>query len=528
MLSLCGGFPFRRTNGARGLTVNYLEMRGITKSFGSVMANNRVDLTVRCGEIHSLLGENGAGKTTLMRILYGMIKPDSGEIYIKGRKVNFRNPQDALRHGIGMVHQHFMLSDTMTVAENITLGSEPRRGFFYDREKAIREVEELSKKYSFRVDPRAKIETLSVGTKQRVEIMKALYRKSDLIILDEPTAVLTTNEVQELFKVLRELRDDGKTIIIITHKLKEIMQISDRVTIMRNGEYICTKDTCSTNPQELAEMMVGRKVNLTVEKSTGIPEDAPVLFELRNAVYRENKTEHLSGVSLKLHAGEILGICGVEGNGQTQLIEVITGIRPLTEGEIVVKGQTVVSCSPRKMVELGIGHIPEDRGTRGLVKELTIRDNIVIGYQKRKAFSRKGILNTKYLNEYSRDVAEKFSIKADSISSPISSLSGGNQQKVIIGRVLSQDPDIIIAAQPTRGVDIGSIEYIHEKLLEMKKAGKAILLISADLDEIRKLSDNIAVIYNGKIMAQGRNTDFDEQQLGLLMTGYRNQEDKHG
>lgn len=508
--------------------MNYLEMRGITKTFGSVIANNRIDFTVRCGEIHSLLGENGAGKTTLMRILYGMVKPDSGEIFIKGEKAYIKTPQDALRHGIGMVHQHFMLSDTMTVAENITLGNEPRRGFFYDRERAVREVEELSKKYSFQVDPRAKIEGLSVGTKQRVEIMKALYRKSDLFILDEPTAVLTTNEVQELFKVLKELRDDGKTIIIITHKLKEVEQISDRVTILRNGEFICTKDTRSTTPQELADMMVGRKVNLTVEQSAGVPEGAPVLLELRNAVYLENKNEYLSGINLKLHAGEILGICGVEGNGQTQLIETVTGIRPLTGGEILVKGQPAADSSPQKMLDLGIGHIPEDRGTRGLVKEFAIRDNIIIGYQKRKAFSRKGILNIKYLNEYSKEVVNKYAIKTDNISAPISSLSGGNQQKVIIGRVLSQNPDIIIAAQPTRGVDIGSIEYIHEKLLEMKRAGKAILLISADLDEIRKLSDNIAVIYSGKLVARGRNTDFDEQRLGLLMTGYRQKEGMHG
>ena len=503
-------------------------MLGITKTFGSVIANDRIDLAVRCGEIHSLLGENGAGKTTLMRILYGMVKPDSGEIYIKGKKVNIKNPQDALRLGIGMVHQHFMLCDTMTVAENITLGNEPRRGFFYDRERAIREVEELSEKYSFQVDPRAKIGTLSVGTKQRVEIMKALYSKSDLIILDEPTAVLTANEVQELFKVLKELRDDGKTIIIITHKLKEIMQISDRVTILRNGRFICTKDTCSTNPQELAEMMVGRKVDLSGDKSTGVPEDAPVVLELLNAVYRESKTEYLSGLSLRLHAGEILGVCGVEGNGQTQLIETITGIRPLTEGEIHIKGQKVENCTPGKMIGLGIGHIPEDRGTRGLVKEYSIRDNIILGYQRRKAFSSSGVLNTKQLCSYSEEVVGNYAVKTDSIFDPISSLSGGNQQKVIIGRVLSQDPDIIVAAQPTRGVDIGSIEYIHEKLLEMKRAGKAILLISADLDEIRKLSDNIAVIYNGKIVAEGKNSDFDEQQLGLLMTGYRKKEDRYG
>jgi ABC-type uncharacterized transport system ATPase subunit len=507
--------------------VNHLEMRGITKIYGSVTANDGIDLTVRCGEIHSLLGENGAGKTTLMRILYGMEKPDSGTIYIKGKKVNIKNPQDALRLGIGMVHQHFMLSGPMTVAENITLGNEPKRGFFFDKERAIREVEALSKKYSFQVDPRAKIESLSVGTKQRVEIMKALYRNTDLIILDEPTAVLTSHEVQELFKVLKELRNDGKTIIIITHKLKEIMQISDRVTILRNGKYICTKDTCSTNPQELAEMMVGRKVDLTGEKTEGVSENAPVVLELRNVVYRKNKTEHLSGLSIKLHAGEILGICGVEGNGQTQLIEAVTGICSLTEGEILVNGSTVDACSPRKMIELGIGHIPEERGTRGLVKDFSIRDNIMLGYQKRKAFNKKGIINTKFLNKHAEEVFNNYAVKADSISEPTSSLSGGNQQKVIIGRVLSQNPDIIVAAQPTRGVDIGSIEYIHEKLLEMKKAGKAILLISAELDEILKLSDNIAVIYNGKIVAEGNKADFDEQQLGLLMTGYRKEEKKH-
>ncbi len=500
---------------------NHLEMSGITKVYGSVIANHDIDFAIRSGEIHSLLGENGAGKTTLMKILYGMVRPDSGEIHIKGQKVVIRNPQDAIRNGIGMVHQHFMLSNPMTVAENITLGSEPKRGLFFDNERAIREVEELSEKYHFKVDPRAKVGDLSVGTKQRVEIMKALYRKTDLIILDEPTAVLTSSEVQELFKVLGELRDDGKTIVIITHKLKEIMQISDRVTILRGGEYICTKDTCDTNPNELAEMMVGRKVDLAGERTTGVSEKAPVLLELRNAVYREHKVEHLSGLNIKLHAGEILGVCGVEGNGQTQLIEAVTGIHHLSEGEMLVKGEPVTHPTPRKMLELGVGHIPEDRGTRGLVKDLSICDNIMIGYQRCKEYSKKGLLNMKHRNAHAREVVEGYAIKTGCVDSLISSLSGGNQQKVIIGRVLSQNPDVIVAAQPTRGVDIGSIEYIHKKLLEMKKAGKAILLISAELDEIRKLSDNIAVLYGGKIVAEGDKGDFDEQQLGLLMTGFQ-------
>ncbi|MBC8569689.1 ABC transporter ATP-binding protein [Oscillospiraceae bacterium NSJ-54] len=504
-------------------------MRDISKYYGNVAANSHVNFSVQKGEIHSLLGENGAGKTTLMKILYGMTQPDSGTISVGGKKVRIRNPKDAINLGIGMVHQHFMLAAPLTVAENIVLGYEPKKGMFFDFEGAVKEIEALSEQYGLKIDPRAKIQDIPVGQKQRVEIIKALYRKSDLIILDEPTAVLTALEVQELFGVLKGLKEAGKTIIIITHKLKEIMQVSDRVTILRSGEFVCTKNTADTNPNELAELMVGRKVHAMEESFGGdVDESAPVFLEVKDAVYKEHKVKKLNGLSLKVRSGEILGICGVEGNGQTQLIETVTGIIKLRHGKVLVRGEEVKDPTPLRMLNLGVAHIPEDRASRGLIKDFPIRENTILGYHRRRQFSRRGVLNIREMNRYAQEMVENFGIKVGSIYDPVSSLSGGNQQKVVIGRALSQNPDIIIAAQPTRGVDIGAIEYIHEKLIEMKKQGKAILLISAEIDELMALSDNIAVIFGGQIVAQGKASEFDERRLGMLMTGYGKEEKEHG
>ena len=506
--------------------MDFVQMRGITKIFGKVVANDRVDFSVKKGEIHSLLGENGAGKTTLMRMLYGMSVPDEGSIILNGSPVTLKSPSSAIEQGISMVHQHFMLADPMTVTENIVLGYEPRKGPFFDRKKAEQQVAELSARYGLQIDPKATVGDLSVGNKQRVEILKALYRKCDLLILDEPTAVLTPLEVKDLFAVLRSLKEDGKTIIIITHKLKEILEISDRVTILRAGKLITTKNTAETDAVELARLMVGRQVQFEVQGAKPVAADAPVLLEVKDAELRRRGMQLLSGLSLQVHAGEIFGICGVEGNGQTELIEAITGIGQLSAGQVLLNGQPVHKPTPTKMADRGLAHIPEDRGLRGLVADFSIRDNSILGYQRSRRFSRRGVLDKKAIEMHTRQIVSDYRVKVGSIDDTAASLSGGNQQKVVIGRALSQDPDVIIAAQPTRGVDIGAIEYIHQKLIEMKNAGKAILLISAELDEVLGLSDQVGVLYRGRIVATGAPADFDEQTLGLLMTGYHKDTEK--
>jgi simple sugar transport system ATP-binding protein len=500
----------------------YLEMRGITKTYWNVTANDNIDFSLERGEIHALLGENGAGKTTLMKILYGMAKYDSGTISINGKAVSIFSPKDAIALGISMVHQHFMLVDPLTVAENIVLGYEPhKQAFFYNTESAVAMVEDLSSRFSLKVNPRSLVKNITVGEKQRVEIIKALYRKSDFIILDEPTAVLTSLEVQELFKVLMALKEAGKTIIIITHKLKEVMQVSDRVTVLCRGKLVCTRSTAETSGDKLAELMVGRKVS-AMDKQYGrtIAEDEPVFLELRGVSAGERKHPNLRDLSLKVRRGEILGICGVEGNGQTELLETVTGLRRPDSGSILVKGADVSHSSPRAMLEMGVAHISEDRSLRGLVGRFPISSNLVLGYHRIMRFcGKRGRLRWPAIGEYAEKTAADFDIRTASVKLPVSSLSGGNQQKVMIGRSLAQNPDIIIAAQPTRGVDIGAIEYIHRKLLEMRDAGKAILLVSAEIDELMSLSDTIAVLYEGHVVAQGPIGEFDERRLGVLMTG---------
>ncbi len=494
-----------------------VELKGITKRFAKTVANDSITFSVKRGEIHSLLGENGAGKTTLMKILYGMQQPDEGEIVIAGKKQVIANPSTAIRLGIAMVHQHFMLVDSLTVTENVVLGYETRKGPFFDMARAKEQVAELSRKYGLKVDPEQKVGDLPVGTKQRVEILKALYRQAEILILDEPTAVLTPLEVVDLFGVLRELKQNGKTIIIITHKLNETMELADRASVLRSGQYIGTVNVTETNANELAEMMVGRKVSFEPAPPSTYKERVKLL-EVKDGRLSKRRVNVLNGINLELYSGEILGLAGVEGNGQTELIEALTGLHPLDSGTILLNGKDITREAPHKIIDAGLGHIPEDRNKLGLIGEFSIADNLILGYQNRPNFQRGKVLKIKSIREHASRIREAFRIKSEHIDTTVGSLSGGNQQKVVIGRVLSQDPQVIIAAQPTRGVDIGAIEYIHEQLVKMRDAGKAVLLISAELDEIRKLSDKIAVIYEGKIVAYGDADAMDEYEIGSYMT----------
>lgn len=498
-----------------------VEMRKICKKFKNVTANDNIDLRIRKGEIHSLLGENGAGKTTLMNILYGIYREDSGEILIDGKPVRIANPLLATQHGIAMVHQHFMLVDNLTVAENVVLGSEPHRGIFFDARESFASVDRISRQYGLTVDARQLVGDLSVGTKQRVEIIKALYRNANIIILDEPTAVLTPQEVYELFQVLRALREMGKTIILITHKLRETLELADTITVLRQGKNVETLSAKAATTELLAKLMVGRIVSFDAPKSR-TRENAAVIMELKNATLKKRGKRKLNDISFQLHAGEILGIAGVEGNGQTELIEAVTGIQKLDSGEMLMHGVQVTDATPRKMIRLGVGHIPEDRGKRGFVKEFSIQENLILGYQRLKTFCFRGFLRYRTLAEHADAVIHDFDVRGGDAATQMAALSGGNQQKLIVARAMLCDPDVIVAAQPTRGIDIGAIEYIHRKLAEMRDRGKAILLISAELDEIVKLSDRIAVIYEGQIVANRPTDEFDEMTLGALMTN-RNQ-----
>ena len=496
--------------------MNAVEMRGISKSFGTVQALNDVDFTLKQGEIHAVLGENGAGKTTLMKVLYGMHKPDQGEVLIRGEKKKFRDSSDAIGAGIGMVHQHFMLVPVLSVAENIVAHCEPRKGLFYDHEQAVRNVTELAQKSGFHIDARAKVESLSVGQMQRVEILKALYRGVEILILDEPTAVLTPIEVQELFKALRELRAAGKSIVIITHKLYEVMEIADRCTVLRDGSLIGSVDKKDTDMQQLASMMVGREYSFEGRHpSENIGE---VLCQVRNLSYRRKDIPILDDVSLSVHRGEILGIAGIDGNGQTELIEAMTGLLQPDSMELTLNGKQI-SGDAAAFLASGIGHVPEDRTARGLSLARSIEENMILGYESQSRFSRRGIMLHKSIRKNADKLISAFRVKAPNAVTPCGALSGGNQQKVVIARVFSQDPEVVVCAQPTRGVDVSASEYIHEVMLEYRNRGKGIILISADLDEVKKLSDTIAVIYKGRIVAVDRAENFDDNRLGLLMTG---------
>ena len=505
-----------------------IEMRDIYKAWPGVIASDHVNLAVHKGEIHALVGENGAGKSTLMNILYGLVRPDSGEILINGQVTQINGPRDAIRKGIGMVHQHFMLIPPLTVAENIVLGNEPGGlGASYDARKARTEIIAIAKKYGLPIDPDERVEKLSVGQQQRVEILKTLYRGADILVMDEPTGVLTPQETDELFSVLKDLVHQGKTIIFITHKLREVLDITDSITVLRRGKNVGELVTRETNQREIARMMVGREVLLRVDKTPAHP--GPVVLHIENLHAQSDRgLEALHGVSLEVHASEILGIAGVEGNGQSELIEVLTGMRKATAGKITITevkdgqvGQTrdVTAADASQIRTLGLAHIPEDRRESGLVLAESIEDNSILGRQRWTNFSwRTIVLLLKHITRWAAKLISDFDVRTPSATVPIKTLSGGNQQKLIIARELSANPVVLVAAQPTRGVDIGAIEFIHRQLIEQRDAGKAVLLVSAELDEIRSLSDRIAVMYEGNVV-DIVSPQATEEQLGILMTG---------
>jgi ABC-type uncharacterized transport system ATPase subunit len=503
-----------------------VETVNIVKTYpNGVLANDSVSLSVEQGEIHALVGENGAGKTTLMKILYGLEPATSGEIRLRGTPVHIPNPQAAIDHGIGMVHQNFMLVDSFTIAENITLGHETARirGLVLDRRKAIQDTEALSKQYGLHVEPTARVDTVPVGMRQRVEILKALYRGAEILILDEPTAVLTPRETQDLLAAIRNLVREGKTVIFITHKLREVMAISDRVTVMRDARKVGTVRTAETNEKELARMMVGREVFMQVDKPP-VTRGQPVL-EARGLTYiNENGRTLLHNATFNVYESEILGIAGVEGNGQTELVEVLTGLRAANAGVACVDGRPVLGYGPRKVREAHVAHIPEDRLTNGVALNASINDNLIVDRYYRPPLTRVGLLNPTGITANSAGLIQQFNILAPGGEVPVSSLSGGNMQKVVLARELSAAPRLLIAAQPTRGVDIGAIEYIHQQLVDQRTHGLAILLVSADLQEVMKLSDRIMVMYNGEIVAMFSNTpDLTEEKLGLYMLGAERQ-----
>ena len=490
-----------------------VEMRNISKEFSGLMANDRIDLAVKRGEIHSLLGENGAGKTTLMKILFGLYKADKGSIFIDGKPVNITNPRIAFGLGLGMVHQHFMLINNLTVLENIILGQE-HGNIKLDLKKSYGIIKELSDKYNFNLDLHAKVADLSVGIKQRVEILKTLYRGASIIILDEPTAVLTPQEAEQLMNILEDIRAQGKTIIFITHKLNETMRVADRITVLRNGKNIATINREDTAAEELARHMVGRDVSFCISKTT-LKRGEPVLAIEKIRLLNQAQNT----LDLKVHAGEILGIAGVEGNGQRELEEIILGLQRIKTGAITLKGKDVTSMSVSNRKKLGIGYIPSDRHKRAMLTNFSVMDNYLLGYQADPKFSRKGIIRNREVEKHSESMISQFKIKASGAKQSIGSLSGGNQQKVIISREVSQNPCLIIAAQPTRGLDIGAIEYIHEELMKLRSEGRAILLISAELTEVLKLSDRIGVLYKGELMELKEAECFTEGEIGLLMAG---------
>jgi simple sugar transport system ATP-binding protein len=495
-----------------------IEMLNIRKEFPGIVANDNITLRLAKGEIHALLGENGAGKSTLMNVLFGLYQPEKGEIRVKGKPVKITDPNVANELGIGMVHQHFMLVENFTVTENIILGNEPTASGRINVAKAAEDVKKISEQYGLKVDPHAKIENISVGMQQRVEILKTLYRGAEILIFDEPTAVLTPQEITELIQIMKKLVKEGKSIILITHKLKEIMEVCDQCTVIRKGQGIGTVTVAQSNPNELAEMMVGRAVSFKTEKSDpNVGENVLQISEL--VVNDARNVPAVNGLNLSVNRGEIVGIAGVDGNGQTELIEAITGLRKITSGSIKLKGNNIAGFTPRKITETGVGHIPEDRHKHGLVLDYSIGDNMVLQTYYQQPYSKTGILNFKSIYEKAKSLIAEFDVRTPSEHTPARALSGGNQQKAIIAREVDRSPDLLIAAQPTRGLDVGAIEFIHSKLIEERDKGKAVLLISLELEEVLNVSDRIAVIYEGKIVDILDPKSTNEQELGMLMAG---------
>ncbi|HGR6747193.1 TPA: ABC transporter ATP-binding protein [Streptococcus pneumoniae] len=497
---------------------NVIEMRDITKVFGGFVANDKINLHLRKGEIHALLGENGAGKSTLMNMLAGLLEPTSGEIAVNGQVVNLDSPYKAASLGIGMVHQHFMLVEAFTVAENIILGSELTKNGVLDIAGASKEIKALSERYGLAVDPSAKVADISVGAQQRVEILKTLYRGADILIFDEPTAVLTPSEIDELMAIMKNLVKEGKSIILITHKLDEIRAVSDRVTVIRRGKSIETVEIAGATNADLAEMMVGRSVSFKTEKQASKPKE--VVLSIKDLVVNENRgVPAVKNLSLDVRAGEIVGIAGIDGNGQSELIQAITGLRKVESGSIELKGDSIVGLHPRQITELSVGHVPEDRHRDGLILEMMISENIALQTYYKEPHSKNGILNYSNITSYAKKLMEEFDVRAASELVPAAALSGGNQQKAIIAREIDRDPDLLIVSQPTRGLDVGAIEYIHKRLIEERDNGKAVLVVSFELDEILNVSDRIAVIHDGKIQGIVSPETTNKQGLGVLMAG---------
>jgi len=497
-----------------------LEVRGITKTFPGVVANEDVDLQLRAGEVHCLLGENGAGKTTLMNVVFGLYQPDAGEIRLRGEPVRLTTSADAIARGIGMVHQHFQLIPVFTVAENVVLGNELRRGPLLDLDAARQRIRELGERYGLEIDPDATVSDLSVGEQQRVELVKALFREADILILDEPTAVLTPGEVDEFFEVVHSLKQQDKAIVFITHKLREVLAVADRITVLRNGRVAGTADPKSATQPSLANLMVGREVIFEIDKGPAKPGET----RLRVAgltVEDDRGVAMIRDLGFEVRSGEIFGIAGVQGNGQRELVETLAGMRHGSEGHIEVDGHDVMHASPREISELGVGHVPEDRNKHGVVGAFSIADNLVLNSYFRGPFAHRLVRNDRAIRSHAEELVEHYDVRTPGVDVPVDNLSGGNQQKVIIARELSGDPRVLLVAQPTRGLDVGSVEFIHRRLVEMRDAGAAVLLVSAELDEILTLADRIGVLYRGELVGEFEREDATRERLGLLMASGR-------
>jgi ABC-type uncharacterized transport system ATPase subunit len=504
-----------------------LELRGITKRFPGVLANDHIDFDLGRREVHALLGENGAGKSTLMNILYGLYHPDEGEIRVRGDKVRFSSPKDAIAHGIGMVHQHFMLIPVMTVVENIVLATEPTTGgVLLDYDAARKRVIEIAETFKFSIEPDARVENISVGQQQRVEILKALYRNADILILDEPTAVLTPQEAHELFEILSVLRTEGMSIVFISHKLNEVLEIADRITVLRRGKKISTEDRKGATETGLARLMVGREVLLRVDKAPASPSE-PLLVVEELRVLDDRGLEAVRGLSLEVRGGEIVALAGVDGNGQSELIEALGGLRHATAGHTRLGGKDVTRASAKDVLDQGIGHIPEDRQRRGLVLEFSLAENLALHDYRKPPYSRLGWLFPQRIVRWARRLLEQFDVRGGGPHTRASALSGGNQQKVVLAREIAREPSVLLAAQPTRGLDVGAIEFVHRRLVEARDNGKGVLLVSLELEEVLSLADRILVIYEGRIVSEYP-PDVTEEELGIAMTGGRRETEASG